>query len=159
MQQMLRDPVIQNTRLMPMPDDEEAGSREGEGQGEESENPLVGITITQADKVQPIKVCTIVHSKWTVLTYCFMNELFFSLEAKRMVTVKMHQLLRYTQSYVNCLHVVHYLSYLHVLSSNLIFTPVHRVTVIRLGLAFLMTSLLTMRRWTMKRRRMKNRCL
>ena len=62
MQQMLRDPVIQNTRLMPMPDDEEAGSREGEGQGEESENPLVGITITQADKVQPIKVCTIVHS-------------------------------------------------------------------------------------------------
>ena len=54
---MLRDPVIQNTRLMPT-EEEGAGSQEGEGQGEESENPLVGpgITITQPDKIQPIKV-------------------------------------------------------------------------------------------------------
>ena len=50
MQQMLRDPVIQTTRLMP--DD----SQQGEGQGEETENPLVGITVTTADKIQPIKV-------------------------------------------------------------------------------------------------------
>ena len=58
MQQLLRDPVIQNTRLMPLPETEEAESHQGEGQGEESENPLVGpgVTITQADKIQPIKV-------------------------------------------------------------------------------------------------------
>ena len=54
---MLRDPVIQNTRLMPT-EEEGAGAQEGEGRGEESENPLVGpgITITQPDKIQPIKV-------------------------------------------------------------------------------------------------------
>ena len=54
---MLRDPVIQSARLMPT-EEEGAGSQEGEGQGEESENPLVGpgITITQPDKIQPIKV-------------------------------------------------------------------------------------------------------
>lgn len=51
MQVMLRDPVIQNTRLMP-----EESQQEGEGQGEESENPLVGVTVTTADKLQPIKV-------------------------------------------------------------------------------------------------------
>lgn len=50
MQQLLRDPVIQSTRLMP---DE---PQQGEGQGEESENPLEGITITKSDKLQPIKV-------------------------------------------------------------------------------------------------------
>ena len=62
---MLRDPVIQNTRLIPT-EDEGVGSQEGEGQGEESENPLVGpgITITQPDKIQPIKVhtCTCMYA-------------------------------------------------------------------------------------------------
>ena len=58
---MLRDPVIQNTRLMPT-DELGVESQEGEGQGEESENPLVGpgITISQPDKIQPIKV-SLVH--------------------------------------------------------------------------------------------------
>ena len=56
MQHMLRDPVVQNTRLMPTPETEEEGA--GSYEGEESENPLVGpgITITQPDKIQPIKV-------------------------------------------------------------------------------------------------------
>ena len=53
---MLRDPVIQSARLMPT-------EEEGVGQGEESENPLVGpgITITQPDKIQPIKVSHVYH--------------------------------------------------------------------------------------------------
>jgi hypothetical protein len=75
MQHMLRDPVIQNTRLMPTEEDG-AGSQEGEGQGEESENPLVGpgITITQPDKIQPIKVshvhvlvtCMLYYNIWSI---------------------------------------------------------------------------------------------
>ena len=74
MQHMLRDPVVQNTRLMP--ETEEEGSHEGEGQGEESENPLVGpgITITQADKIQPIKVYSVVH----VLLECMCTDLRWS---------------------------------------------------------------------------------
>ena len=72
---MLRDPVIQSTRLMPT-EEEGVGSQEGEGQGEESENPLVGpgITITQPDKIQSIKVShDIVHEtrKWLCLLLGF----------------------------------------------------------------------------------------
>ena len=58
MQQLLRDPVIQNTRLMPEESQQWVGQGVGSQEGAEleSENPLVGVTITKSDKVQPIKV-------------------------------------------------------------------------------------------------------
>lgn len=61
MQQLLRDPVIQNTRLMPEESQQCVGEGEGSQEGAESENPLVGVTITKSDKVQPIKVNS---TKW-----------------------------------------------------------------------------------------------
>ena len=77
---MLRDPVIQSARLMPT-------EEEGEGQGEESENPLVGpgITITQPDKIQPIKVSHvyhmhILHAQIHVPTYIYFKLLCLFLE-------------------------------------------------------------------------------
>ena len=62
MQQLLRDPAIQNTRLMPEESQQWMGQGEGSQEGAESENPLVGVTITKADKVQPIKVSTSLDS-------------------------------------------------------------------------------------------------
>ena len=81
MQHMLRDPVIQNTRLIHTPETEEegAGSHNGEGLGEESENPLVGpgITITQPDKIQPIKVYTTCTCYIHTMSYYFLNVIFY----------------------------------------------------------------------------------
>ena len=88
---MLRDPVIQTTRLMP------ADSENVEGQGEESENPLVGITVTTADKLQPIKV-----SQLTMLTVIYSGDaivfVFVSLAARKKVTVKMDKMQRFVST-------------------------------------------------------------
>ena len=73
MQQLLRDPVIQNTRLMSEESQQWVGQGEGSQEGVESENPLVGVTITKSDKVQPIKVNS--TSNGDVCITCFVKVL------------------------------------------------------------------------------------
>ena len=173
---MLRDPVVQNTRLMPTPETEEEGV--GSHEGEESENPLVGpgITITQPDKIQPIKVpvplvhvtCHSIHNlhdnnntiSWVLFLPQFGNKKNGNSQDASASEVHIHRPLQCLSHLSNQERIMIMISLCAPDPTYKInfffFSALFRVIVIKLDLASPMTSQLTTRRWT-RRRRMTNR--